>query len=101
MSNEWGWPLSNLRSLSEQQTIAQVRDSLILIEDGNYRLRIAGHSDVVYTDWYKAVQKLEELLDLRPFTFDVGIIYRQPGWSSELDPSSSLSSQPVDPAEDQ
>ena len=66
------WLTDKLRSLTEIETLAQVRDSLIHCrKDGYYTLKIAGHARIVYQEWDEAVEKLEEILGLRPFTLDV------------------------------
>lgn len=61
-----------LRPQTEIETLAQVRDSLIHCrKDGNYSLKIAGQTRFIYQEWEEAVEKLEEILGLRPFTFHV------------------------------
>ena len=60
-----------MRPQTEVELLASVRDSLILCEDSGFRIRISGHEQTLYSDWYDALEALEELLELRPFTFDV------------------------------
>lgn len=60
-----------LRPQSEVEVLSSVRDGLIVSDDTGHWIRICGHEMVLYTDWYDAIEALEEILKVRPFTFDV------------------------------
>jgi hypothetical protein len=61
-----------LRPHTEKETLRHVRNSLIKKSgSGMYSLRIVGHSKTIYSDYQRAVERLEEVLGLRPFTLDV------------------------------
>jgi hypothetical protein len=71
MEHEQPEDIKPLRPQTEAELCAAIRDSLIVKSDSGYFLRLAGHEDIIYTDWWDAVEALEETLGLRPFTFDV------------------------------
>jgi len=61
-----------LRSLTEKETLRAIRDSLIISCESGHWIRITGHEEDWYTDKDDATERLEEILAVRPFTFQVG-----------------------------
>ena len=60
-----------LKPLSHVETLQAIRDSLVRKNGRNYCLRISGCESEFYGKKNDAIDRLEEVLQLRPMTFDV------------------------------